>query len=703
MKSAFWRYMPESIAYPASRRTVDFDDYHGTRVMDPYRWLERMADPEVVEWTRLQNRLTSEVLSDCPGQDRITARLREMWSYPRSSLPRRFGRRIFTLETAPLQNQPVLCMSSDDAENTRVELLNPNEFAPDGTIALTGWSVSRDGRHIAYALSHDGSDRQEIRIRDIDSGTDYPEVIHWSKSEEDLPFPNVAWHPDGRGFYYPRLPDPATITPEDEYRYCQVYFHRLGEAQSDDLLVFERQDDPDLNFVPIVTDDGRYLVLHIWKGLLHKHQVCFRPISESGEFSYVLPAADARYVFLGNAEDRFFFHTNASAPRGRIIGVDLSGPQKSAWHEVVPQMADPIASAALLDHLLVIVTVCGGHHRVCLFDHTGLPGPEIVLPGNGSVSDVALDDRNGQLLIAYESILEPTATLRYDLATGALISRQAPPVSVGARTWVERQCFAEARDGTQLPMTIVHASDTRLDGSNPALLYGYGGFNVNITPNFDPSRLLWLENGGIYAFVNLRGGGEFGEDWHAAGMLQHKQTVFDDFTAAAEWLIDSGYTSSSRLAIRGESNGGLLVAACMLQRPELFCAVVCSIPVTDMLRYRKFTIGRYWEWEYGDPEADRGQFAALYAYSPLHNVRKGVSYPAILLTTGANDDRVVPAHAMKLAAQLQGCAEPGSPPQLLRVQTNVGHGLGRPTAKTLELDGDILTFLMTACRMAAVQ
>jgi prolyl oligopeptidase len=276
-------------------------------------------------------------------------------------------------------------MSSDDPENIQVELLNPNELAPDGTIALTGWSVSRDGTHIAYALSKNGTDRQEIRIRDIDSGTDYPEVINWCKSEEDLPFPNVAWHPDGRGFYYPRLPDPLTVSPDDEYRYCQVYFHRLGDVQSADALVFERRDDPDLNFVPIVTDDGRYLVLHIWKGLSHKHQVCFRPIGEAGEFSYVLQAADARYVFLGNANDRFFFHTNSSAPRGRVIAVDLSRPQNSAWHEVVPEMADPIASAALLDHLLVIVTICGGHHQVCLFEHTGSPGPAIVLPGNGTV------------------------------------------------------------------------------------------------------------------------------------------------------------------------------------------------------------------------------------------------------------------------------------------------------------------------------
>ena len=689
-------------AYPLARRAYGEDDFHGIRVLDPFRWLEDANGPEATAWVDRQNALTSEFLRGSGIHDQVVARLRDLWNYPRSSLPQRVGRRTFVLRGDPLQEQPVLYAITGGSDGDPVELINPNAIAADGTAALTGWVPSPDGALLAYAISHGGSDWQEIQVRDVETGLDFPEIIRWTKSEEDLPYPNVAWRPDSTGFYYNRLPTPGTVALTDAYRFSQVYWHRVGTPQEDDLLVFDCPDEADLNFVPIVTNDGRFVVLHAWEGLSNRHQVYFRRLGSTGSFTPVFEGADARRLFIGSLGDRFYFHTNAEAPLGRVIAIDVSRPAPDQCTEVVPEGPETIARAALTGGRIVLVTVQDACHRLTTFDLEGKPGRPIDLPYMGTVSDLQTDPLTGELLVLFESFLQPRETLRYDPTTGDLVGRAGPQPRFNVDRYATRQLFYPAADGSMIPITLVHKVGLRLDGNNPVLLYGYGGFNVSLTPQFDPSRLLWLEAGGVYAMANLRGGGEYGEAWHEAGMLHQKQTVFDDFIAAAQWLIDDGFTTPSRLVISAESNGGLLVAACILQRPDLFAAVVSSIPVTDMLRFPRFTIGRYWVPEYGDAEADADDFRTLYAYSPVHNVSPDVAYPPILVTTGASDDRVVPAHAMKFVAALQVAAGQSSRPRLLRVQRDVGHGLGKPTSKVLELDADIYTFVMAACGMAPV-
>jgi prolyl oligopeptidase len=670
------------------------DEFHGWFVPDPYRWLEDTSNPLVATWISEQNALTSRLLELEGRRQEIRSRVLAFSDYTRVSLPVRIGERTFIQRTSPGQEQPVLFMTDDGDPLATKVLLDPNVEGQEGSVALTGWTVDRGASLLAYALSRGGGDRQEIRIRDIETGTDFAETLLWAKSEEDLPFPNVAWTPDGSGLYYNRLPIPGSVAPADEYRHSQVYWHRVGTSQADDVLIHERPDDPDLNFVPIVTDDGRYLLLHAWRGLSGRHQVLYRPLDGGGAFTPILPSADAKYLFIGSDGDRLFFHTNAGAPRGRVIGIDLKTPQMDHWVDVVPEGQEPIARAYLSEGWIVLVTVRDSHHRLSLVRMTGLAGPTVELPAQGTVSDVTCDAPSNQLLVAFESFLRPKGTLRFDLATGDLTEDATPSLAFDASPYETEQDFVAAPGGTPIPVTVVHRAGLARDGDSPLLLYGYGGFNVNTTPLFDPVVLPWLELGGVFAIANPRGGGEYGEEWHESGRRHAKQTSFDDLLAAAGWLVDQGYTTPSRLAIRGESNGGLLVAACMLQRPDLFGAVVCSLPVTDMLRFPRFTIGHYWTPEYGDAVESAQDFETLSRYSPLENVRAGVDYPPILVTTGDGDDRVVPAHAMKFIATLQAAADEASRPRLLRVQHDVGHGLGKPTTKVVDLDADILAFLL---------
>ncbi len=685
---------PVPLAFPPTRLSTDAEDFHGVTVPDPFRWLEGGSAPEVQDWIEAQNRLTSHALDQVVDRAGIHQQLRRLWSHTRTSLPVTAGHWTFQFFAEGLQDQPVLHASIN---GSRRALVDPNVMAPDGTQALTGWTPSPDGAHVAFALSRNGSDRQEIRIRNTQTGADLDEILLFSKSEEDLPYGNLAWSSDGAGFYYPRLPDPETVSPAEEYRNCRVFWHRLGTPQSADRLIHQRPDDPNLNFVPIVTEDGRFLVLHVWNGLSHRHQVSCRPIASEGAFRPLFPAADARRLFLGCRGDQFLFHTNADAPRGRIIALDPSQPAGSGWHEVIPQGPDTIDSAVWFGMGFIVTHIIGDHHEVTLYDASGNPGPLIALPGQGRVVETGYDKEAEQILMIYEDMLQPPAILRFDAKTGASMVQTLPAAPVDSRDFLIRHDHATAEDGTHIPITLIYRRDLPLIGRTPLLLYGYGGFNVNITPGYDASRLLWLQRGGIYAFVNLRGGGEFGEDWHHAGAGAGKQIVFDDFIEAARWVIAAGYTDNAHLAISGESNGGLLVSACMLQKPELFSAVVCSIPVTDLLRYPDFTIGSYWIPEYGDARADPEAFSTLRAYSPLHNVRPGMCCPALLLTTGQQDDRVVPAHAYKLAAMIQTHTARHSGPCLLRAQPNVGHGLGKPVSKMIELDSDIYSFLFATC------
>ena len=676
------------------------DDFHGTNVADPFRWLESAADPAVQTWAKNQDAVTLGYLGRQTSYSNVAQRIAALGNFEESSSPVRAGANRFVVRRLASEEQTVLWLLAEVEGAPDVELLNPNLIVDGGLVALTGWTPNDDGTLIAYSLAERGGDWQELRIRDVESGQDLADVLRGSKSEEDLPFPGVAWHPNGTGFYYTRLPYAQDEASKDRYRNSQIYWHRIGTQQHLDSLVFENIEDPDENFVPIIAGDGRSLLLHVWKGLSHKHQVVVLPLDGQGDPIRLFAEFDARFIFIGVLNERLVFETNAGASRGRVIGVDITKPEESNWIEIVPEQDDRIDNAVLIGASLLVVSVRGSHHVVRMFNELGNVVHSIALPGVGTVSDISVDPMSHAVFMAFESYLQPPLILRHDLETGILSVWDSTDVPFDFAPYGITHDVVVTSDGASIPITLVHSKDLVLDNSHPTVLYGYGGFDVSITPTFSASRLLWLERGGIYAVANIRGGGEFGGSWHGAGKGQHKQTVFDDFAAAGDWLITRGYASRDRLVAVGESNGGLLVAATMLQRPELFAGVICSIPVTDMLRFHRFTIGHYWTFEYGNADDDVEQFRVLHAYSPVHNVRAGVNYPPILVTTGENDDRVVPAHAMKFVAALQDVATVEDAPRLLRYQSDVGHGLGKPRSKVRELDCAIYTFALACCGVA---
>ena len=678
--------MPPHHPYPAARRDDVIDDFHGTPIADPYRWLEDPTSAETQTWVAAQNARTRALIDSRPDLGMIRERLSAVWNYPKYGVPyRRGGRTFFSLNDG-LRNQATLYVQDAPEAEPRV-LLDPNLLSEDGTAALTSESVSRDGRLLAYGISWGGSDWQVLRVRDVTTGEDLPDLIEWCK------FAVAAWHPDGSGFYYSRFPDPATVPPGQESYHNKVYWHRLGTPQAEDLLVYERPDAPELGFRPHISDDGHYLFLHVWHGTDPTNRVYYRPLASDGDFVRLLDANDAGYELIETIGDTAYFHTDLDAPRGRIVAIDLRRPEREHWQEIVPEDEAPIAFTKLIDGKLVVARLRDVKHTVELYDPEGAPLGAIPLPVMGTISGWSGRSGDRDMYLGLTSFLTPATIYRYDFAGATLETVRAPALPLPVEEFEVRQVFYPSKDGARIPMFLVHRKGLELNGNNPTLLYGYGGFNISLTPQFWAARLYWVERGGVFAVANLRGGNEYGEEWHQAGMLERKQTVFDDFIAAAEWLVAEGYTRPERLAIAGGSNGGLLVAACMLQRPELFGAVHCAVPVLDMLRYHRFTVGRYWVGEYGNAEASAEQFRFMLAYSPLHNVREGVRYPPILLTTADTDDRVVPAHAYKFTATLQHADSAGQNAVYLRVDVKAGHGAGKPTAKLIEEQADVYAFL----------
>ncbi|MHB1684110.1 MAG: prolyl oligopeptidase family serine peptidase [Bacilli bacterium] len=671
-----------------ARRDNVIDEYHGWRVADPYRWLEDAKSAETQQWIAAQNDATQSFVGG-PLRDSLQERLTEIWNYTKYGVPEEAGGRYFYTRQEGLQNQPVLCMQQGlDAEPEVI--VDPNTLREDGTAALTGFECSRDGRRVACVVSQSGSDWQTIHVYDADARKELPERLDWCK------FTGISWHPDGGGFYYTRFPEvDADALYGEANRYQKVFFHSLETAQAEDALVYERPDAPDLMFDPHVSDDGRYVYLIVTEGTDPRTRVYVREIDSAEPFLRVLDAYDAMYIPVGNDGPLFYVHTDRDGPRGRIVAVDIQKPEPLHWRELIPERSDVIDSVRIVGGQFVIVYQQDAHHLVQFFHLDGHPAGEIRLPAVGSVLGHSGKPESNELLFGFTSFLYPSQPFRYDLATATLSAFQTVDASYDLSKYETRQVFFHSKDGTRAPLFLTHKRGIALDGSHPTLLYGYGGFNISLTPEFSVSRLAWLERGGVYAVANLRGGSEYGEEWHKDGMLHRKQNVFDDFIAAAEWLIDQGYTRSSRLGIMGGSNGGLLVAACMLQRPDLYGAVVCQVPVTDMLRYHKFTAGRFWTSEYGNAETSREAFRTVYAYSPLHNVRLGAVYPPILITTGDTDDRVVPLHAMKFTATLQAAAAQGANPILLRVETSAGHGVGKPASKVIAEAADLYAFLLT--------
>ncbi len=670
--------------YPKAKKAEAGDTYHGTYVADPYRWLEDPDGADTVDWVSRQNALTDQFIDRYPGRDQIIARFKELWDYPKYSLPSKHGARYVFSKNDGLQNQSVLYQQSSLTGDPTV-VIDPNKLSDDGTIALSNQRYNRDGSLLVYGLSASGSDWQELKIRDVDSGKDYDEVIKWCK------FSGIGWKLDNSGFFYSRFPADGEVAAEDRNNYSSVWWHQLGTDQSQDVLVYNEPNDKTLGFFPYVSEDGDYLVLWVYRGTDPKNGIYVRRVGETGEFTRLAEQGVASFTPIDNIGSTGYFYTDLDAPRKRVVTIDLEDPS-AGWKELIPESDDVIDFVSMVSNHLVVAYKHHAHHQMKIFDNKGGFVRDIELPTIGSIGGLSGNREDSEMFFSFESFLFPTTAYRYDFATDKVEVFRESQVAFDASQYETKQVFVTSKDGTRVPMFVTHRKDIALDGGNHTWLYGYGGFNISLTPSFRISRLLWLESGGVYAVANLRGGDEYGEEWHQGGVLDRKQNVFDDFIACAEYLVENKYTRRDKLAINGGSNGGLLVAACMTQRPDLFGAVVCQVPVIDMLRYHKFTVGRYWVSDYGNAEDDANAFKYLMEYSPLHNVREGESYPPTLVTSADTDDRVVPAHAKKFVARVQA-ADAGDNPILLRVETKAGHGAGKPTTKIIEELGDIYSFL----------
>ncbi len=679
----------DKLTYPASRVQEQIDEYHGVQVADPYRWLEDVDSDETHAWVQAQNQVTFGFLESIPARESFRTRLTEIWNYERYGAPFREGGRTFFTKNDGLQNQSVLFVEDKPEAGPRV-LLDPNTLSEDGTVSLGGTSISRDGRYLAWSTSVSGSDWRTWFVRDVDTGEDLPDRIEWSK------FSDAAWDHDARGFFYSRYEEPREGEAFEGANYFQkLYYHRLGTAQEEDRLVFERPDQKEWGFGGEVSEDGRYLIVSVWKGTARENGIFYKDLlDKSLVVRPLLQDFDASYRFLGNDGPVFFLQTNLDAPREKVIAVDLGQPGRENWKTLIPESADPIEGVAILNDQFVVTSMHDVVNQVRIYDLDGTFRHEIPLPGLGSVGGFRGHPGDTETYYVFNSYLNPGEIYHFDFKTRQSTLFRKPEIAFDFGGYRTHQIFFASKDGAQVPMFLVHRKDLALDGSNPTILYGYGGFNISLNPSFSPAILPWLEQGGVYAVANLRGGGEYGEEWHKQGMLAVKQNVFDDFIAAAEYLIAEGYTNPNRLAVYGGSNGGTLVGAVINQRPELFGAAIPAVGVMDMLRFQLFTIGWAWVSDYGSSD-DPEMFPVLHAYSPYHNLRPGVEYPAVMVTTADHDDRVVPGHSFKYAARLQAC-QAGNLPALIRIQTKSGHGAGKPTAMIIEETADRYAFLARA-------
>ncbi|WP_016951073.1 prolyl oligopeptidase family protein [Anabaena sp. PCC 7108] len=675
------------ITYPTTSKSNQVDDYHGTVIVDPYRALEDPDTEDTKAWVEAQNQVTFGYLNEISAREKIKQRLTKLWDYEKYGTPFKEGETYFYFKNNGLQNQSVLyTLPSLDAE-PRV-LLDPNKLSEDGTVALSGIAINENGKLLAYGLSTSGSDWQEWKVRDIQTGEDLNDHLQWVK------FSGASWTHDHQGFFYSRYDQPNEKTKLEDVNYYQkLYYHKLGTSQSEDILIYHRPDQKEWGFSGEVTEDGKYLIISVWLGTDSRNLVFYKDLTQiNTEVVELINQFEANYSFIDNEESIFYFRTDLNAPRGRVIAIDTKNTTSENWQEIIPQTAETLESVGILNNQLVADYLQNAHSQVKIFDLTGNFVREVELPGLGSAGGFGGKRHDTETFYSFTSFTTPGTIYRYDMKTDKSEIYRQPQVDFNADEYETKQVFYQSKDGTQVPMFITHKKGIKLDSNNPTYLYGYGGFNISLTPNFSVSLLVWLEMGGVYAVSNLRGGGEYGEEWHQAGMKEKKQNVFDDFIAAAEWLITNNYTKPAKLAIAGGSNGGLLVGACMTQRPDLFAAALPAVGVMDMLRFHQFTIGWAWVAEYGSSE-NAEEFKTLYAYSPLHNLQSGTTYPATLITTADHDDRVVPAHSFKFAAALQEC-HVGEAPVLIRIETKAGHGAGKPTAKIIEEAADKWGFLV---------
>ncbi|MEH2337998.1 prolyl oligopeptidase family serine peptidase [Nostoc sp.] len=690
--------MPSSkkpLTYPSSHKSNQVDNYHGTLVADPYRWLEDPDSEETRTWIEAQNQVTFGYLSEIPTREKIKQRLTKLWDYEKYGIPFKEGEylqdgsteRYFYFKNDGLQNQSVLYTLKTLEDQPKV-LLDPNKLSEDGTVALSGLSISEDGKLLAYGLSASGSDWQEWKVRDVETGEDLQDHLKWIK------FSGASWTHDNQGFFYSRYDEPNEKTQLEDVNYYQkLYYHQLGKPQSEDVLSYHRPDQKEWGFSGGVTEDGHYLIISIWLGTDSKNLFFYKDLTNpNAEVVELINQFEADYSFINNDDSVFYFRTDLNAPRGRVIAIDTTNPAKENWREIIPQSAETLESVGILNNQFVADYLKDAHSQIKIFDIKGAFIREVELPGLGSAGGFDGKRNDTETFYIYTSFTTPGTIYRYDMTTGKSTLFRQPEGDFNPDDYETKQVFYHSKDGTRVPMFITHKKGIKLDGNNPTYLYAYGGFNASMTPGFSVSLLVWMEMGGVYAMPNIRGGGEYGEEWHQAGMKDKKQNVFDDFIGAAEWLIANKYTKTDKLAIAGGSNGGLLVGACMAQRPDLFGAALPAVGVMDMLRFHKFTIGWAWTSEYGSAD-NLVEFPALYAYSPLQNLKPDTAYPATLITTADHDDRVVPAHSFKFAAALQE-AHAGDAPTLIRIETKAGHGAGKPTAKIIEEAADKWAFLV---------
>ncbi|MGK7915419.1 MAG: prolyl oligopeptidase family protein [Prochloraceae cyanobacterium] len=678
-----------TLNYPISRQQDLVEFYHNVAVKDPYRWLENPNSEETQAWIKAQNQVTFNYLDQISAREQIKERVTNLWNYEKFDLPFKEGDRYFYFKNDGLQNQSILYTLGSLDASPQV-LIDPNTLSEDGTVAISSVSVSRDGKLIAYGLSSSGSGWIEWKVRDIETGTDLSDTLKWVK------FSSVSWTVDNLGFFYSRYDEPNEATKLEDTNYFQkLYYHRLGTSQSEDILIYHRPDQKEWGFNGEVTEDGQYLIITVWRGTESKNLVFYQDLhSSDAEVIELISQFEASYNFIDNDGNIFWFYTDLNAPRVRVVAIDINNPAQQHWQEVIPQAADTLNRVNLVNNQFIANYLKDARSSIKIFSLDGSFIRKVELPEIGSALGFSGKRYEKETFYLFTSFTTPTTIYRYDLVSGKSSIFRQPQVDFAADKYETKQVFYNSKDGTKVPMFITYKKGLKLDGNNPTYLYGYGGFQVSLTPNFSISNLVWMEMGGVYAVPNLRGGGEYGEEWHQAGMKLKKQNVFDDFIAAAEWLIENKYTCPEKLAIAGGSNGGLLVGACMAQRPDLFAAVVSAVGVMDMLRFHKFTIGWAWCPEYGTPENEE-EFKALYAYSPLHNLKSGTSYPATLITTADTDDRVVPAHSFKFTAALQA-AQSGDKPVLIRIETKAGHGAGKPTSKIIDEIADKLAFLVEA-------
>ena len=678
----------DTLSYPDSKPGKTVDTLHDIKVPDPYRWLEDLNSDQTSAWVKAQNSLTDSYLDAIPGRQALENHLTKLWNVERLGVHSFEGGSYFFSKNNGLQNQSVLYSSKSlDLEPT--VLLDPNKLSKDGTVALNSYEVSPDGKYLAYSTSASGSDWVEWKVREIPSRKDLSDHLKWSK------FSGVSWAKNSKGFYYGRFP-----TPKDgeemmaQNIHKKIYFHEIGKPQSEDLLVYERPNQPKQGLYAWVTEDGKYLLIQVSQGTDTKNGLFYKDLSNStSKVIELLSSFDASYDFITNLGSKFIIRTDLNAPKQKVISIDVNEPLSVRWETIIPESTETLRSVSHIGGLFIANYLKDARTEIRRFKTDGNSLPPVKLPGLGTASGFEGKSDQNETFYYFTSFTSPGAVYRYDVTRNASTLLKAPKTQFDRDHYESRQIFATSRDGTKIPMFIVSKKNLKLDGNNPTLLYAYGGFNISLRPSYSPATIAWLDLGGIYVMANLRGGGEYGEEWHEAGMKLKKQNVFDDFIACAEHLISNKFTTSKKLSIAGGSNGGLLVGACMVQRPELYGACLPAVGVMDMLRFHKFTIGWAWQAEYGKPE-DPEDFKNLLTYSPYHNLKPS-NYPATMVITSDHDDRVVPSHSYKFAAALQS-AQNGFAPTLIRIESKAGHGAGTPTSKRIEAIVDKYAFLAKA-------